>query len=197
MLLELKQEWQSNQRLRVMLYMIAFTLMFYLLLLLSDFSDEKLQQLSRNQELLHKISLIQNEPVWYEREKEAASHRVSFQNQLWQASSQGLAQAKVQAFLRSTIDSYKLSNSRIVLESVKQIDPNGDSLPLWRISAQVRASFKSNQLQQLLWSITTHPQLIKVRSLNFNLNTNKNSFSSFTLYVDAWFANPIQGQNNE
>lgn len=195
--IEIKQQWENNIRLRGMIYIIAITLMFYFLSLLSEYSDEKLQQLSRSQTLLEKIALIQKEPIWYEREKEAASQRVSFQNQLWQASSRGLAQAKLQAFLRSTIDKLNLTNSKIVLEAVETINSDSNSLVLWKISAQIRASFNSNELQKLLWAINSHTQLIKIRSLDFKIKSNRNSLSNFTLYVDTWFESPNDGLNNE
>lgn len=162
-----------------------------------DIRHHQLSQLTRNQELLTRVTAIQNQPEWYEREKEAASQRVKYQSQLWLASSKGLAQAELQAFLRTAIDANKLTNSRITLETVENNKFTDDALSIWRVSAQVRASFKADELQKVLWAISTSPRLITIRTLDFTINPNNNTFSNFTLFVDAWFDGSTERAGNE
>lgn len=193
---KINAEWQTNQRLQFMVYIIIATLMVYMLLWVADSIEQQSTKLSRQQTLLEKIKVIQNEPEWYERKKDAASYKVKLQSGLWQATSEGLAQAQVQAYLRSLISTYKLKNSRITLESVEERQLGNSEFYVWRVSAQVRASFQKDQLQKLLWSINTNPKLITVRTLNFALNKNKNSYSNLTLFVDGWFE-ATKGTSNE
>lgn len=186
----IKTEWSENDRLQLMTKAVLAIMLLYVLVWLNDVRVAMHSEVSSKQRALARIERVQNEPFWYEREKEVLSQSVIFQNKLWKASSQGLAQAEIQALLRSMVDRNRMTNSRITLETVVTEQDGNAAIPVWRVSAQVRASFRGPQLQKVLWDIANSQKLLTIRSLNFALNTNRNSHSNFTMMVDAWFEIP-------
>lgn len=185
-ILQLKDEWQTNHRLRIMVNVIAITLMFYILLVITEIQQDRSEQLNQNIINLNKIKKIQEEPIWVEREKLAVKQKEAFENQLWRASSKGLAQAKFQAFLRATLKN-KITANTITLENIEQLNDDGSLISLWRAGAQIRGAYKYDELQQFIYTINQHSKKTTIRSLNFSVSPNTSRVSNFNLFVDAWF----------
>ena len=100
----------------------------------------------------------------------------------WQAETEGLAQAKLQAALADVFDGLELRNSRI-RSGVSQ--PVPDLPGIWRVQSRLDAAYRPGVELQALHAMATYPKKLVVDRLD--LNRRKGQDSRLALILSAYF----------
>ena len=149
-------------RSRFLLVGLAFTLAVGGLTVL-DGIDTKLQRmLAEAQAQLGAIEHLSDSDTWRERRAETDLLRVQAEGRLWEAESDGLAQANFQAWILEQANHAGMGQ----LDIRTSINPNvNNPLKLRQLTAQVTGRFEPNGLLTLLRSISSNDRLLVVNRL--------------------------------
>ena len=173
-------ELAANARLRAGAWAVGAILAVYGLLVQSDRVEAAYttymgdaDRLARAQDLLTRADL----PVLLEAERERDA---SLTERFWQAETQGLAQAQLQAAVSDITSGLKFRNPRIRSGAVLPVDY---APGLWRVQAQFSGIYEPGSELLAIHAIATHPKKIVVDRLDLRSRDRR-----MTLLVSAWFA---------
>ena len=160
---DFQAEFAVNARLRAGVWAIAAVVLFYLSLVQSDRVASAHDgyaaaagRLARADGLLER----QDWPQLLETERAANQ---ALEGAFWQADTQGLAQAQLQAALAGIADGLKLRDVRI---QPGLTQPVPEVPGIWRVQAQFSASHDSGAQLQVLHALATHPKKLVVDRLD-------------------------------
>ena len=182
LLAPLAAELAANARLRWGGWLILGIVLLYCLLVQSDrvaaVHDEYAAETGR----LTKAGTLLQRQDWPDLlEAERTTHR-ELSAAFWQAETEGLAQAKLQAALTTMVEDLDLSDPRI-RSGVSQPMPE---LPgIWRVQARLNAGYRPGVELQVLHAMATHPKKLVVDRLD--LRRRKGQDSRLALIVSAYF----------
>ena len=182
LLAPLAAELAANTRLRWGGWLILGIVLLYCLLVQSDrvaaVHDEYAAETGR----LTKAGTLLQRQDWPDLlEAERETHR-ELSAAFWQAETEGLAQAKLQAALTTMVEDLDLSDPRI-RSGVSQPMPE---LPgIWRVQARLNAGYRPGVELQVLHAMATHPKKLVVDRLD--LRRRKGQDSRLALIVSAYF----------
>lgn len=156
---DFRAEFEVNARLRAGVWAIAAVVLFYLALVQSDrvtaaydaFAAEAVR-LARAEGLLER----EDWPQLLEAERAANE---ALEAAFWQANTQGLAQAQLQAALAGIAGRLELRDVRVqpgLIQPVPEMDG------IWRVQAQFNVSHESGEQLQVLHALATHPKKLVV-----------------------------------
>jgi hypothetical protein len=150
-------------RSRVLLVALTFTLAVGGLTVL-DGIDTKLQRtLAEGQGQLGAIEHLSDSDTWRQRRAETDLLRVQAEGRLWEAESDGLAQANFQAWILEQANHAGMGQ----LDIRTSINSNANNpLKLRQLTAQVTGRFEPNGLLALLRSIASYDRLLVVNRLD-------------------------------
>ena len=163
LLRDFRAEFEVNARLRAGVWSIAAVVLFYLALVQSDrvkaAHDEFAAEAGR---LVRAEGLLEREdwPQLLETERTANQ---ALEADFWQADTQGLAQAQLQAALAGIAGRLDLRDVRI---QPGLIQPVPDVDGVWRVQAQFSASHDSGAQLQVLHAIATHPKKLSIERID-------------------------------
>ena len=163
LLQDFRAEFEVNARLRAGVWSIAVVVLFYLVLVQSgrvsvahdDFAADA-TRLARAEGLLQR----EDWPQLLEAERAANQ---ALESAFWQAETQGLAQAQLQAALAGIAGRLNLRQVRI---QPGLIQPVPEVAGVWRVQAQFSASHDSGAQLQVLHALATHPKKLIVDRLD-------------------------------
>ena len=178
----LAAELVGNARLRWGVWLIAGILLVYCILVQSDrvaaVHDEYAAEAGR----LAKTRNLAERQDWRERlEAERDTYR-KLEAALWEARTEGLAQAKLQGALNEVIDGLGLDKPRI-RSGVSQ--PVPDLPGVWRVQTRLDAAYRSGVELQVLHALATYPKKMIVDRLDLRRRTQRDSY--LTLILSAYF----------
>ena len=121
-------------------------------------------------------------------EAERTTHR-DVESMFWQAKTEGLAQARLQAALSEIVDRLALRNSRI-RSGVTQPVPH---LPgVWRVQTRFNAAYSPGIELKALHALATHPKKLIVERLELSRHDRRDS--RLTLILSAYFVGVESGK---
>ena len=162
LLRDFRAEFEANARLRAGCWVIAGVVLFYLALVQSDrvtvAHDEYAADAGR---LARADELLQRED-WPQLLAAERAANEALEASFWQADTQGLAQAQLQAALGSIVAGLDLGEVRIQ-PGLTQPVPNVPGV--WRVQAQFTASHESGAQLQVLHALATYPRKLVIERL--------------------------------
>ena len=160
---EFRSEFAVNGRLRLGVWVILAVVLFYLALIQSDRFAEAYDAYAADAGRLARAeSLLQREDWPQLLEAERAANQ-ALEGAFWQADTQGLAQAQLQAALGGIASGLKLRDVRI---QPGLIQPVPEVAGVWRVQAQFSAGHDSGTQLQVLHALATHPQKLVIDRLD-------------------------------
>jgi len=184
-LLQLIDELRKNTRLRMGVWLILSILIIYTVLLLHDEQQQWQQEYQSAAIRLLQLQQLSQQTQWDEHTVQAKAIADQLEARLWKAETQGLAQANFQKWLNDEINLAKIENTNLQMEPALRMT---FSTQLWRVTARLRGNFFAKQLDSLLLSIASNPQLMVIENLEIRGKAYKPEFS---LLIHAYFQLPV------
>lgn len=152
----------ASHRTRLLLIMLAATLAVGGLMILDAIDSTMLRQIAERQYRLVRIEQLESVDTWRQRRDETDPLRAQAEGRLWEAETDGLAQANFQSWIIeqasatgiSPIDVHTTINST-----------TNNAMKLRQLSAQVSGRFEPQSFFRLLQTIADHDRLVIVDRL--------------------------------
>ena len=175
-------ELAANRRLRWGTWLILGILLVYCILVQSDRLAAAHEEYAAASARLDKAGSLLQRQDWHELlDAERKAHQ-SLEATFWDAGTEGLAQAKLQATLAGVIEPLELRNPRI-RSGVSQPAPN---LPgIWRVQTRLDAAYRPGVELQVLYALATYPNKLIVDRLDLRRGDRQDSY--MTLILSAYF----------
>ena len=175
-------ELAGNARLRWGAWLIAGILLFWCILVQSDRVSAVHGEYAAEAGHLVKARRLVERQDWHERlQIERETYR-RLETALWEAKTEGLAQAKLQAALNEAIEGLHLDNLRIRSGVSK---PVPDVPGVWRVQTRLDAAYRSGVELQVLHALATNPKKMIVDRLDLRRRSRRDSW--MTLMLSAYF----------
>ena len=175
----LRSELAANLRLRLGAWAAAFIVLFYVVLVQDDRVDAAYDEYADSADRFTRAERLRGQGEWRELLAAEQSRSEQLSALFWEAETQGLAEASLQAALQELLRPLEFRNLRIQ-SGVSQ--PVPDVPGLWQIQAQVNAGYRQGAELQLLHQIATHPRKLVVNRLDLVPQN-----SRLLLIVSAYF----------
>lgn len=156
------QQIKENARLRFSVWMIAFIIVGYPILLISDHNKSVSADVVRELEREARILRTANEKEWFERSEAAAKVADQIDQYFWRANSVGIAKATLFQTLNDWAADKQLQNVQIRLEEPFPVD---DLSGIFRISGQVDVAFDAINSMDFLRQIESSDTKIVVERM--------------------------------
>lgn len=148
---QIKSEWGSNQRLRLITFLSAVLFVVWGHMQLDRWRESAERQAKRSIMELRETNLAVEEKRWPQREKEAVSALEKIQRRLWKANTEGEAQAALRDWLQG--------QARLSGLEIKQIDIEvgkpGQRLSITPVRASIRGEYKAGSWQKMIERLGT------------------------------------------
>lgn len=176
-------EFAGNARLRWGVWLILATLLVYCILVQSDRLAAARADYAGESERLARAEALIRQRDWPERlAAERENHR-QIRSTFWQAETEGVAQAKLQAVLTEVVEDLRLRKPRL-RSGTSQPLPN---LPeVWRVQTRLDAAYRPGVELRLLHALATHPKKLVVDRLDLVRRKRRND-SRMSLILSAYF----------
>lgn len=183
-------ELAGNARLRWGVWLVLGILLFYCILVQSDRVAAVHDEYAAETGQLTKAEALLRRRDWPDLlEAERQTHR-ALTATFWQAETEGLAQAKLQAALTGMIEGLDLRNLRI-RSGVSQ--PVPDLPGIWRVQTRLDAAYRPGVELQALHAMATYPKKLVVDRLDLSRRGRQDS--RLTLILSAYFVG-VEAQEN-
>lgn len=181
-----RQQWQSNPRLRLLAGVVVLILIISVLQGLHQTQVEARQQARQQWQRLQDVRQLSQESHWHDYAEHAQQAHAALQQQLWQADSDGQAQAKLRDIIQQALKQNGLAAQRV----------NVTSLPAEREGwLQVRADINGEYLpgawQDFLYQLSQHQPRLIIEQESVNRSNRR---PQFRLGLHAWFV--ISGEES-
>jgi len=156
----------ANRRARALLVGLAFTVAASGLMILDSRDSDIRRQAADRRAQLARIEQVGQTELWRQRREETQLSRTTAEARLWEAETDGLAQANFQSWL---LDEAKQAGIAVG-EIRSSIDSNPNNPPkLRRVTAQVGGRFEAAGFIKLLEAIASQERLVVVERLDIHL----------------------------
>ncbi len=179
--LQFNEQLQSNQRLRWMIWGIAYIFIFYFSLVLNDWRQEQNQKVEQLQRTSVRLDQLKHQTQWPERWEQEKAVAEKLRVKLWETQSEGLAEADVQNYLRKLMTDHKAQNYRPRLAPPERITLGGEELI--KVKAEVTSSVAVDQIDHLLKALADNPKRISIEQFNYHPQSN----GQLTMHVSVYF----------
>ena len=175
-------EFGENARLRWGVWLILAFLLVYGILVQSDRLAAARGDYAAESKRLARAETLLDQRDWPARlEAEREAHR-RIRSTFWQAETEGLAQAKLQAALTAVIEDLGLRKPRL---RPGTSEPLPDLPEVWRVQTRLDAAYRPGVELRLLHALATHPKKLLVDRLD--LVRRKRNDSRLMLILSAYF----------
>ena len=175
-------ELAGNSRLRWGIWLILGIVLLYCILVQSDRLAAVHDEYAAATARLHKAESLLERQDWHELlDAERRAHQ-SLEASLWEARTEGLAQAKLQAALAGAIERLDLRQPRI-RSGVSQ--PASNLPGIWRVQTRLDATYRPGVELQVLYALAMHPNKLIVDRLDLRRRDRQDSH--MTLILSAYF----------
>ena len=175
-------ELAGNPRLRFGAWLIAAILLVWCILVQSERVAAVHGEYAAEAAHLAKARRLAERQDWHERlEAERETHE-RLEAALWEAKTEGLAQAKLQGALNEAVEGLRLDNLRI-RSGVSQPVPGVPGV--WRVQTRLDAAYRSGVELKVLHALAVHPKKMVVDRLDLRRRNRRDSY--MTLMLSAYF----------
>ncbi len=161
-------ELKGNVRLRWMVFGVFSVFLLYVALVLDDWRVEMMADYrplalreARLEELAENTDL--DFEAYFEREKAADAE---LQQQFWRSTSQGLAGAELQSWLRRLGSEHRLEKMRFDLSEARPV--SGLDETVWRLEAELGGELKPSDARALVVALANSDRKLRVERLNYS-----------------------------
>ena len=175
-------ELAGNARLRWWVWLIAGIVLFWSILVQSDRVVAVHDGYAAEAAHLAKARSLVERQDWHERLEAEREIRRTFEAALWEAKTEGLAQAKLQGALNEALEGLDLRKLRI-RSGVSQ--PVPDLPGVWRVQLRLDAGYRPGVELQVLHALATYPKKLVVDRLD--LRRRNRQRSRLALILSAYF----------
>jgi hypothetical protein len=156
----------ANRRSRVLLVGLAFTLIASGLTILDSRNSEIVRDLTEKQRQLARIEQLGQADLWHQRRSETDLSRVQAEARLWEAETDGLAQANFQAWIleQASQAGIRIGDIRTSINAVAN-----NPLKSRQLTAQLGGRFEADGFFKLLQAIAGHDRLVVVERLEIHV----------------------------
>ena len=158
-----RSELAANLRLRLGAWAVAFIVLFYAVLVQGDRVAAAYDEYADGADRFARAERLRGQGEWSALLAAEQERNEQLSALFWEAETQGLAEASLQAALQELLRPLEFRNLRIQ-SGVSQ--PVPDVPGLWQIQAQVNAGYRQGAELQLLHKIATHPRKLVVNRLD-------------------------------
>ena len=159
----LVEEFAGNPRLRWGFWLAVGLFLVYCILVQSERLAAAHRDYAAEAERLAKAQALLGRRDWPERlDAERETHR-RLESAFWQAETEGLAQAKLQAALTAIVEDLGLRKARIRSGTSQ---PVPDLPGIWRVQTRLDAGYRRGMELRMLHALATHPKNIVVDRLD-------------------------------
>ena len=158
-----RSELAANLRLRLGAWAVAFIVLFYAVLVQGDRVGAAYDEYADGADRFARAERLRGQGEWSELLAAEQARNEQLSALFWEAETQGLAEASLQAALQELLKPLEFRNMRIQ-SGVSQPVPEVPGL--WQIQAQVNAGYRQGAELQLLHKIATHPRKLVVNRLD-------------------------------
>lgn len=163
--LQFQAQLQANQRLRWMLWGIAYIFILYFGLTLSEWRQDHNQEIAQLQRTSVKLDRLKSQTQWPERWEQEKSVAEKLRAKLWSAESASLAEADVQNYIRNLMTSYETQNLRLRLGPTEVVALGGENFT--KVTADVTGVLGAQQIDQLLNLMAQSPKALVVERFSY------------------------------
>ncbi len=179
--LQFQVQWQANQRLRWMLWGIAYIFVIYFGLTLSEWRQERNDHVAQLQRTSVKLERLKTQTQWPERWQQEKELAEKLNTKLWTAESNSLAEADLQNYIRRVMVVMEAQNLRLRLAPTEVVELGGQSFT--KVTADVTGVIKTQQIDQLLNVMAQSPKALVVERFGFS----PQRAEQFSLLLSAYF----------
>ncbi len=175
-------EIRQNLRLRLGLWFVLGIILSYCLLLLYDEEAELISEYQKAILRLQQIQQVIAQPEWIQHRQVINNQLIQLESKLWQANTEGLAQANLQAWLETQAKSLKIKSFNIKIDPVIKLS----ELAIWQLKAQLEGDFEQTSFYDLLLTLDKSQQWLIVERLDISTQSKKPHFQmNITAYFQA------------
>ena len=175
-------ELAGNARLRLGVWLIAGLLLLWCILAQSDRVAAMRGEYVAEAAHLAKARRLVARQDWHERLEAERETYHRLEASLWEAETEGLAQAKLQGALNEAIEGLGLDDP-LIRSGVSQ--PVPDLPGVWRVQARLDAAYRPGVELQVLHALATHPKKMIVDRLELRRRSRR--ASHLDLMLSAYF----------
>ncbi len=163
LLQDFRAEFTVNARLRLGVWVILAVLLFYWALVQSDRAARAYEAYTGEAGRLARAEMLLQREDWPQLLEAERAANQALEGTFWQADTQGLAQAQLQAALAGIAGGLNLRDVRI---QPGLVQPVPEVSGVWRVQAQFSASHESGAQLQVLHALATHPRKLVIDRLD-------------------------------
>ncbi len=162
---------RGNPRLRWGIAIIVAVLWLYGILLLKDSLQERSMQYRMDGKRVAQMRAELAQPEWLARVEQANVLSTQLEGRLWQAPTQGLAQAAFQDWLNTAVRNAGVARAQVAVTVIdetpatQQGDAGATPADLWKIKAKLSFDFSAQSLIELLRMMESNDKQIAVGTL--------------------------------
>ena len=163
---ELVRQWQETPRLRGGAMIILSIIFFLCLDSLTNYKAEIETDYVTTEKKYQKLHYIAQQQ-WSETAEQTRASLVEFEQNLWQAETKELAQAKIQSWLGRKI---KIKGLNTHVSSATELV---ETSQLWQVETEIKGIMSWQQLVKLLGLIELNPNNMLIKALTIQTSTNQ------------------------
>lgn len=182
---ELRKQADANPRLKWALLLIALLLCAFVWQGLDGLRDGLQKKAISEEARLHRIRALQGQNIWLARADEASAIHAALLAGLPQATTPGLAQATLQGWLRSLIESN--ARGRELTVTVDGATPLEQPAGVLRIHASINGALPPSQLVELIRRIESSSNLVVIETSTIRSSQDA---ATFALGMNAYYRMP-------
>ena len=164
--LQFNEQLQANQRLRWMMWGIAYIFVFYFSLVLNDWRQEQNATVAQLQRTSVKLDQLKHQTQWPERWEQEKVVGEKLRGKLWETQSESLAEADVQNYLRKLMNDHNGQNYRPRLAPTERITIAGETMI--KVAAEVTGSIASTQIDHFMKAMADNPKSLEVERFSYS-----------------------------
>lgn len=179
--LQVQAQAQANQRLRWLLWGVAYIFVLYFGLTLSEWRQEHNQEVTKLQRTSIKLDRLKNQTQWPERLQQEKTAAEQLHAKLWTAESASLAEADMQNYVRRLMSSYETQNLRLRLGPTEVVALGGANFT--KVTADVSGVLDVQQIDQLLNLMAQSPKVLVLERFSYAAQRGQ----QISMLVSAYF----------
>lgn len=179
--LQFNEQLQSNQRLRWMMWGIAYIFIFYFSLVLHDWRQEHNQTVAQLQRTAVKLNQLKDQTQWPERWAQEKVVAEKLRVKLWETQSESLAEADLQNYLRKIMNDHNAQNYRPRLAPTERVNIGGETLI--KVAAEVTGTVASNQIDHFMKALADNAKSLEIERFSYSPQRN----GQLNMQVVAYF----------